>query len=70
MTRALTPNTIVRMKINRPQGLLRERRTLFQNCQFKLSFWTLLYLNQKNIFELHCSLRAQISFPALKALRR
>jgi len=31
-TRALTPDTIVRVEINRPQSLLRERRTLFQNC--------------------------------------
>jgi len=35
-TRALTPDTIVRVEINRPQGLLKERRTLFQNYQFKL----------------------------------
>jgi len=35
-TRALTPDAIVCVEINRPQGLLKERRTLFQNCQFEL----------------------------------
>jgi len=35
-TRTLTPVTIVSEEINRPQGLLKEQRTLFQNCQFEL----------------------------------
>jgi len=35
-TRALTPDTILRVEINKPQDLLKEQRTLFQNYQFKL----------------------------------
>jgi len=41
-TSALTTRTrahtlVVRAEINRPQSLLKERRTLFKNCQFKLN---------------------------------